>query len=65
MVFTLLALPSFPHDLRPIFVDITEETESIVALRWKVPGSVERDSLPEIILNGITRLSTIKLRDPS
>ena len=52
LIFTLLALPAFPHDLRPIFIDITEETESIVTLRWKVPGSVERDSLPEIILNG-------------
>ncbi len=52
LAFTLLALPAFPHDLRPIFIDITEETESIVTLRWKVPGSVERDSLPEVTLNG-------------
>lgn len=52
LAFALFTLPAFPHDLRPIFVDITEETESIITLRWKVPGSVERNSLPEIILNG-------------
>lgn len=52
LAFFLLASPTLPHDLRPIFIDITEEVESIVTLRWKTPGSVERESLPEIRLDG-------------
>ena len=41
----------FGHDLRPIFIDISQTSASDVALRWKVPSTVARPQLPEILLS--------------
>lgn len=52
VALALLSTSTLGHDLRPIFVDVTEETAPAVTVRWKVPGSVERDALPEVSLAG-------------
>ena len=40
------------HDLRPIFIDISQASATGTMLRWKVPSTVARSQLPEIALSG-------------
>ncbi len=47
----LAASNAFSHDLRPIFIDISQASASDAALRWKVPSTVARSQLPEIVLS--------------
>ena len=42
---------AFSHDLRPIFIDITQASATDAMLRWKVPSTVARSQLPEIALS--------------
>ena len=47
---TSLAPTALGHDLRPIFIDITQTSTVELALRWKVPSSVPRPQLPLVSL---------------
>ena len=48
----LLAVSSaFGHDLRPIFIDISQASETDATLRFKVPSTVARSQLPAITLS--------------
>ena len=50
--FVLIAASASGHDLRPIFIDISQASETTATLRWKVPATVPRPQLPEIALHG-------------
>jgi len=47
----LLAPTAFGHDLRPIFIDVSQASLDSVALRWKVPASVPRPQVPLVSLS--------------
>ena len=48
----ILAVSSaFGHDLRPIFIDISQASETDATLRFKVPSTVARSQLPAITLS--------------
>jgi hypothetical protein len=44
--------PALGHDLRPIFIDVSQTSVDALALRWKVPSSVPRTQLPQVSLTG-------------
>ncbi len=52
MWLALAAAVAQGHDLRPIFIDVTQTTESDAVVRWKVPSTVSRSQLPAITLSG-------------
>ena len=47
----LSAASALGHDLRPIFIDISQSSEADAMLRWKVPSTVSRPQLPRIDLS--------------
>ena len=47
----LAATSALGHDLRPIFIDIAQVSETDAMLRWKVPSTVSRPQLPAIALS--------------
>ena len=51
LCLALAAATAFGHDLRPIFIDITQASETDATLRWKVPSTVARSQLPVIALS--------------
>ena len=46
-----LTATALGHDLRPIFIDITQVSATDATLRWKVPSTVSRAQLPAISLS--------------
>ena len=50
LLLAVLAPTAFGHDLRPIFIDISQTSVEALALRWKVPASVPRPQLPVVSL---------------
>lgn len=49
--FALAVTTATGHDLRPIFIDISQESAADASLRWKVPSTVARSQLPAIALS--------------
>ena len=49
----LAASTVFGHDLRPIFIDISQASEADAVLRWKAPSTVPRPQLPEVSLSPV------------
>ena len=46
-----LAATALGHDLRPIFIDISQTSEYDATLRWKIPYTISRAQLPTISLS--------------
>ena len=49
--FALITSGALGHDLRPIFIDLSQTSETHATLRWKVPSTVSRSLLPAIALS--------------
>ena len=47
----LISAPVFCHDLRPIFIDATQNSSESLLLRWKVPSTVPRGQIPIVSLS--------------
>ena len=49
---SLYSIPVFAHDSRPLFINITENSERTVMVSWKAPPTVNRNDAPRIALSG-------------
>ena len=49
--FAAITATATAHDLRPIFIDISQLAATEATLRWKVPSTVARSQLPSITLS--------------
>ena len=56
--------PALAHDSRPLFINITENSDGAVIVRWKTPPSVNLNNAPRIALTGcdISRQKPIQQR---
>jgi len=48
----MLASPLAAHEGRPVFIEVTQQSENIFQLRWKIPPVVEPGAEPLIRLSG-------------
>ncbi len=50
ILLALLSAPSQAHEARPLFIEVTEQAESMVAVQWRIPPVVPEQNMPEIAL---------------
>jgi hypothetical protein len=51
-----LVRPSAAHEARPLYVELNERAAGELTARWRIPASVPRFDLPDVLLVGCTQL---------
>lgn len=49
--FVTASSPTLSHDLRPIFIDASQNSAQSLIVRWKVPSTVPRGQIPMVSLS--------------
>jgi hypothetical protein len=51
--------PAGAHEARPLYVEVSEGARGEFAARWRIPASVPRFDLPDVLLSGCTLVGDV------